>query len=86
MKSKENIKNIENIENKEYKYRLLFKNEQEILGTIMARDLSEIYDFFLKNKFTHIDGGKKAVYYNVNEILFFEVEEKNNKEDKNEFI
>ena len=57
-----------------YKYKIVFKNHNEAIGDITAKNLDEVHNILCKNKFTKMKNGTKAFYWNANEINMIEVE------------
>lgn len=75
-------KRKENLPLKKYKWKVEFKNKTVLKGGCTTESLSEVYKIFLTNSFQHTDGGTKGFYYNREEIVYFEVTEITDEEEK----
>lgn len=62
-------------EKKTYKYKIEFKNGKIAEGEIKTYSFNDIYYALMRNRMTITDYGKKAFFWNSNEILTVEIYE-----------
>lgn len=70
--------NFDERTDKDYVYKIVFKNNYEMTGSFTCKNLDEIVETVLRNKYTYCNDDTRVIYYNSNEILYFEAEEKVN--------
>lgn len=65
-------KPIEIYETEDYNFKIKFANKEELEGTVTVNKIDDLADVFLNNKYSCFNDNEKFVYYNSNNIIFFE--------------
>ena len=58
---------------KRFEYRIIFKNNCESKGILIAKDLDGVHEIICTNKFQQLGNGTMACYWNANETTVMEV-------------